>query len=158
VEATRHSEQVITQAACYTTWHAWHCVVCTSACLTYSWLLLGLASPVSGSSLTGLTATFHSLRLETPPTWRAKSPYLYPSGTGWPSYTPGHWVTSTSPLTTHRYSTRQHRGSSLRDSKSRLCIYYDRRSVGQSVLVSDTNLFTLSCGFIDEARGRDYWP
>jgi hypothetical protein len=29
---------------------------------------------------------------ETPPTWRARSPYLYPPGTGWPSNTPGHWV------------------------------------------------------------------
>jgi hypothetical protein len=26
------------------------------------------------------------------PTWRARSPYLYPPGTGWPSYTPRHWV------------------------------------------------------------------
>jgi hypothetical protein len=24
------------------------------------------------------------LRFETPPTWRARSPYLYPPGTGWP--------------------------------------------------------------------------
>jgi hypothetical protein len=31
---------------------------------------------------------------ETPPTWRAMFPYLYPPGTGWPSYTPGHWVPS----------------------------------------------------------------
>jgi hypothetical protein len=22
----------------------------------------------------------------------ARFPYLYPAGTGWPSYTPGHWV------------------------------------------------------------------
>jgi hypothetical protein len=29
---------------------------------------------------------------ETPPTWRARSLYLYPPRTGWPSYTPGHWV------------------------------------------------------------------
>jgi hypothetical protein len=29
---------------------------------------------------------------ETPPTWRARFPYLYPPGTGWPSYTPGHWI------------------------------------------------------------------
>jgi hypothetical protein len=29
---------------------------------------------------------------ENPPTWRTRSPYLYPPGTGWPSYTPGHWV------------------------------------------------------------------
>jgi hypothetical protein len=27
-----------------------------------------------------------------PPTWRIRSPYLYPLETGWPSYTPRHWV------------------------------------------------------------------
>jgi hypothetical protein len=27
-----------------------------------------------------------------PPTWRARSQYLYPPGTGWPSYTPRHWI------------------------------------------------------------------
>jgi hypothetical protein len=26
------------------------------------------------------------------PTWRARSPYLYPPGTEWPGYTPMHWV------------------------------------------------------------------
>jgi hypothetical protein len=40
----------------------------------------------------GLMTTFYCLRLESPPTWRARSPYLYPPGTGWPSYTPIHWV------------------------------------------------------------------
>jgi hypothetical protein len=34
------------------------------------------------------------------PSWRARFPYLYPSGTGWRSYTPGHWVPFTSSLTT----------------------------------------------------------
>jgi hypothetical protein len=33
-----------------------------------------------------------SLRCETPSTWRAKSPYLYHKGKGWPSYIPKHWV------------------------------------------------------------------
>jgi hypothetical protein len=37
---------------------------------------------------------------ETPPTWKCSFPYLHPPGTGWPSYTPGHWVTFTSSLTT----------------------------------------------------------
>jgi hypothetical protein len=32
------------------------------------------------------------LRFETPPTWRARYPYLYPPGTGWHSYSPRHWV------------------------------------------------------------------
>jgi hypothetical protein len=27
-----------------------------------------------------------------PPTWRARSPYLYPPRIWWPSYTPRHWV------------------------------------------------------------------
>jgi hypothetical protein len=40
--------------------------------------------------------------LETPPTCRARSPHLYPQGTGWPRYTPRHWVPFPSPLTTHR--------------------------------------------------------
>jgi hypothetical protein len=36
---------------------------------------------------------YFTVSSETPPTWRAMFPYLYPTGTGWPSYTPGHWVT-----------------------------------------------------------------
>jgi hypothetical protein len=31
--------------------------------------------------------------------WRARSSYLYPPGTGWPSYTSKHWVPFSSPLT-----------------------------------------------------------
>jgi hypothetical protein len=44
---------------------------------------------------------YFTVSSETPPTWRARFPYLYLPGTGWPSYTPGHWVPFTSPLTTH---------------------------------------------------------
>jgi hypothetical protein len=36
--------------------------------------------------------TFYCLRFESPLTWRARSPYLYPPGSGWPGYTPRHWV------------------------------------------------------------------
>jgi hypothetical protein len=39
-------------------------------------------------SPTGLVTIFYCLRFETPSIWRARSPYLYPPGTGWPSYTP----------------------------------------------------------------------
>jgi hypothetical protein len=45
---------------------------------------------------------FYSLRFETPPTWRARSPYLYPLVTGWPNYTPRHWIPFSSPPTTRR--------------------------------------------------------
>jgi hypothetical protein len=45
---------------------------------------------------------YFAVSSETPPTWRARFPYLYPPGTGWPSYTPGHWVPFLSSLTTRR--------------------------------------------------------
>jgi hypothetical protein len=45
---------------------------------------------------------YFTVSSETPPTWRARFPYLYPPGTGWPSYTPGHWVPFTSSLGTRR--------------------------------------------------------
>jgi hypothetical protein len=43
---------------------------------------------------------FYCLRFETPPTWRARSPYLYLPETGCPSYTPRHGVPFSSPPTT----------------------------------------------------------
>jgi hypothetical protein len=46
--------------------------------------------------------TFYCLRFETPPTWTTRSLYLYPPGTGWPSYTPRHLVSFSSPPTTRR--------------------------------------------------------
>jgi hypothetical protein len=46
----------------------------------------------SGASPPWLVTVFYCLRFDTPPTWRARSPYLYSTGTGWPSCTPRHWV------------------------------------------------------------------
>jgi hypothetical protein len=46
--------------------------------------------------------TFYCLRVETPPTWRARSPYLCHPGTEWPDFTPRHWVPFSSPPTTRR--------------------------------------------------------
>jgi hypothetical protein len=52
-------------------------------------LLLALASAVIfRSESRGLMTTFCCLKFETPQTWRIRFPYLYPPGTGWPSYTP----------------------------------------------------------------------
>jgi hypothetical protein len=45
---------------------------------------------------------YYTVSFEAPPTWRASSPYLSPPGTGWPSYTPGHWVPFLSSLTSRR--------------------------------------------------------
>jgi hypothetical protein len=60
------------------------------------------AQSFSGLSPAGLMIISYCLRFETSPTWRARSPYLYPPGTGWPSYTPQHWVPFSSPPTTQR--------------------------------------------------------
>jgi hypothetical protein len=56
---------------------------------------------------------FYFLRFETPPTWRARSLYSYPPGTGWPSYTPRHWVPFSLPLTTSRTTVELFNISSL---------------------------------------------
>jgi hypothetical protein len=49
-------------------------------------LLLVLASAVIlGSKSRGTHGHIYCLKFETHPTWRARSPYLYPPGTGWPS-------------------------------------------------------------------------
>jgi hypothetical protein len=45
-----------------------------------------------GPSPAGLVTIFYCLGIETPWTWRARFLYLYPPGTGWPSYTPRHWI------------------------------------------------------------------
>jgi hypothetical protein len=50
------------------------------------------AQSFSGPNPTGLMTAFYCFRFETPPTWRARSPYLYPPGRVWPGYTPRHWA------------------------------------------------------------------
>jgi hypothetical protein len=52
---------------------------------------------LSCSSPAELTAIFYCL-ISDSPTWRARSPYSYPAGTGWLSYTPGHCLPFPSPL------------------------------------------------------------
>jgi hypothetical protein len=56
------------------------------------------AQSFSGQSPAGLMTKFYCLRFKNPPTWRPRPPYLYPTGTGWPCYTPRHWVPFSSPL------------------------------------------------------------
>jgi hypothetical protein len=60
------------------------------------------AQSFSGPSPAGLMTTFYCSIFETPPTWRARYPDVYPPGTGWSSYIPRHWVPFSSPPTTRR--------------------------------------------------------
>jgi hypothetical protein len=70
---------------------------------------------------------FCCLRFETPHTWRARSPYLYPPGTGCPSYTPRYLVPFSSPPMTRRVTVEVFTLRSMYGSKaisgrtSRLC-------------------------------------
>jgi hypothetical protein len=68
----------------------------------YNYCWSSPAQSFSGTSPAGLMTTFYCLRFKTPPTRRARFPYLYPPGTGWPSYSPRHWVPFSSPPTTHK--------------------------------------------------------
>jgi hypothetical protein len=116
--------------------------------------------------------TFYCLKFETAPTWRARSPYLYPPGTGSPIYTPRYWDPFSSPPMTRRATAETFKPTPTRAcpeySMSVLC--YDRWRVGQSVLVSSIHLgpktrFLLlsdSCGFLiwgalpDEMTGLSF--
>jgi hypothetical protein len=63
------------------------------------------------------SVSLYSLRFETPPTFRARSPYLYPPGTRWPSYTPKHWSPFSSPPTTRRATVEVFEPTSTRGLK-----------------------------------------
>jgi hypothetical protein len=68
--------------------------------IVYNCCWFSPAQSFSGPSPVGLMTIFYCLMFDTPPTWRARSPYLYPPGTGWPSFIPRHWVPFSSPPTT----------------------------------------------------------
>jgi hypothetical protein len=66
--------------------------------LTRGWvcrlqLLLSLASAVIlRSESLGIHDHIILSQIRHSPTWKVRSPYLYPTGTGWPGYTSRHWV------------------------------------------------------------------
>jgi hypothetical protein len=74
----------------------------TTGWVSYNCCWPSRAQLFSGPSPAKLITTFYCLRFETPAIWRATSPYLYPPGTGRPSYTPRHLVPSSSPPTIRR--------------------------------------------------------
>jgi hypothetical protein len=108
-------------------------------------LLLVLASTVPFGSESRGTQDHILLSqfLRLPPTWRARSPHLYPRGTGSPRYTPGHWVPPPPPNTTRRATVEVLYPASTREDyilQKKSKSHYGRQSVGQSVLVSGTHL------------------
>jgi hypothetical protein len=94
---------------------------------------------------------YFTVSFETHSTWSARSLYLYHPGTGWPSYTPGHWDPFSLPLTIPRAMGLKFK------------LYCDWRSVGQFVFLSDPHLGPVTrflllsdiCGF--HVMGRHPW-
>jgi hypothetical protein len=72
----------------------------------------------SGPSPAGPVTTIYCLSFETPPTWRARSPYLYRLEEGWPDYTPRYCFPFLSPTTTHRATVEVLDSAFTRDSWS----------------------------------------
>jgi hypothetical protein len=70
---------------------------------------------------------YFTVSSETPWTWRARFPYLYPPGTGSSSYTPGYWVSGTP----SRLLRAKHLGRPNR--KHRFYIVVTRRRIVQSI-------------------------
>jgi hypothetical protein len=70
---------------------------------------------LNGPSRSETVTILYCLNWDPPPTWRARFPYLYPPGAGWPSYTPGHRV---------------------KERRVKVKSRYDWRSVGRSASVS----------------------
>jgi hypothetical protein len=77
-------------------------------------LVLASAVPFLSESCGTLDHILLSQFLRLPQTWRTRSPYLYPTGTGWPRYTPGHCVPFPLPLTTRRATVKVFNPSSTR--------------------------------------------
>jgi hypothetical protein len=48
----------------------------------------GQRSHSRGPSPAGLTIIFYSFKFKSSPTWKERSPYVYPLGSDWPSYSP----------------------------------------------------------------------
>jgi hypothetical protein len=90
--------------------------------------------------------TFYCLRLEIPPTCKAKSPRVYPLGTGWAGYTPRHWVPFSSPPTTCRASVEALDPASTWVSESEL--FYDWRFTANQFAFAPSPLRLTTSNFI----------
>jgi hypothetical protein len=81
-----------------------------------------------------------------PPTWTVRSLYLYHPGTGYPSYTPRHWIPLSSPPVTSRATVEVFEHASTRAGLSskvvvrvtlRLAVYRQSHCLGVKLLAHD---------------------
>jgi hypothetical protein len=98
-------------------------------------LLLVLAKAVIlGSESFGTNDHILLSQIRDSPTWRARCPYLYPPGTGWPSYTPRHWVPFSSSPTVRRATVEVFEPASTRGELTVLCIAVARTTQNLSLI------------------------
>jgi hypothetical protein len=104
---------------------------------------------------------FCCLRFETSPTWKARSPYFYTPGTGWPGYTPRHWVPFSSPPTTRRATVEVFDPASTRDlteSQSESKLLYDWRFTANQFVLMTSPLRLKASNFIVQLNTCGYSP
>jgi hypothetical protein len=97
----------------------------------------------------GLMTISYSLRFETPPTWRARSPYFYSPKRGWPSYTSKLWVPFLSSLTTRRVTVEVFEPASTPASMFRNSLYsFGSQRIESPVSQSSSVVACLLCAAI----------
>jgi hypothetical protein len=79
-----------------------------------------VSAVILGSESLGTHDRILLSQTETPGTWRARSPYFHPQGTGWLSYTPRNWVPFSSPPTTRGVTMEAFEPASTRATRDRL--------------------------------------
>jgi hypothetical protein len=87
--------------------------------VVYSCCWFSPAQSFTGPSPEGFVTIIYCLRFETPPTWRARSLYLHPPRTEWPTYTPRYWVPFSSPPTTRRATVEVFESATTRGSSNK---------------------------------------
>jgi hypothetical protein len=78
-------------------------------------LLVFLSAVILRSKSFGTHDDILVSQIQDSPTLRAKPLYLYTPGTGWPSYTPRHWVLFSSPPMTQRATVEIFEPTSMQD-------------------------------------------
>jgi hypothetical protein len=118
----------------------------TRGCVCWLQLLRAFASGVivnSESRGTHNHILLSQIR-DSPPTWRVRSPYLYPPGTWWSIYNPRHWVPFSSPPTTRRATVEVFDPASKRDYiitlARRTIIYRAKNRYSSNIIVSVLSL------------------
>jgi hypothetical protein len=123
--------------------HTLHFTTQEDGSVVYNCCWVSPVQSFSGPSPAGLVTIFYCLRFETLPTWKARSPYLYPPGTRWPSYTPRHWVRSSH---RQRYITTDSESASPSWCQAAIC---DPRPIFP---ILSLIIFLYIFGFVDVVR------